>query len=283
MLESSPENSLGQNCREKRQAEACGRKGTTPNLHHRRDTFCSPPELSLNTEGNASQLLVSKTDGTGPVKCSYNTRSFAGLLARSNKAQYFSNCAARRKKFPVCAASRAKIVDRFVALLNLFRHSEATLFRAVHLLDLYIARLGRRVERRAFQLASISALRLATKLEETRPIKLMAFLDKSVQEKFSKAELIDGEFEILRAIDFVVSAPTEVELLTAAFEPLGLAGPDCDQLRLSALQLARLSIFCLEMRGCFDPRQTAAFCIIYALRAQLGSAHADGAFSNLVS
>lgn len=282
MLTKSPSNSQGPTCRDGPVGSDADEKGTGLSLCHRRGSICSPPRSSAGYEPRTAPRSAAPTDGPTPVECSYGLRAFAGLLLRSKKAQELSNCDGRRGVFAVSAAGRAKIVDRFVALLNVFRHSEVTLFRAVQLLDRFLDSLGRRAERRQFQLASVAALRLAAKLEETKPVKLLAFLDKSVREKFSKEELIQGEFSILRATSFAAGPPTEVELLTAAFEPLGLDGPADEELRRGALALAHITLFCLELRGFLDTRETTAFCIVYVLRARWDAGTPDGGFSEIV-
>ena len=164
----------------------------------------------------------------------------------------------------VLTAQRARFIDRFIELLDVFQHSEATLFRAVQIVDRFALCIDRTLDKRTFQLTGIAALRLAAKLEETRPTKLNAFLENSVKKKFTKTEILQWELEILRVTDFTLSAPTELDLLFAATEVLEL----CEEgLRQAAARMARLSLFCLDLRDEFSTVEIAAFSLIYALRA----------------
>ena len=164
----------------------------------------------------------------------------------------------------VSETQRARFIDRFIELLNTFGHSEATLFRAVHIVDRFAASASRPLDKNTFQLSSLVALRLAAKLEETRPMKLNAFLENSVKNKFPKAELVRWELAVLAASDFALSAPTEIDLLFAALDALDLQQEE--QLKEAALRLVRLSLFCLDTRSEFRTAEITAFALIYALR-----------------
>ena len=257
----------------------------------------SDADLSLQQVTQSSSLLESDhtpdrplkrrpsllTSTETPVCGSAQRRIFASLLARSRQLPGNSNYNHLMDKEGRWATRRAKIVDRFVTLLGVFKQSEATLFRAVQMLDKYVTETPRKVDRRTFQLTSISALRLAARLEETRPMKLIDFLEKSVKDRFTKQEVVDWEMEILSVAGFSMSPPTELDLMLFAFDVLALdEGQSGETFRKVALRLLRRCLFCLETRVSFSAREIAAFCLIYVLRVFLVEKEAESIFASKV-
>ena len=168
---------------------------------------------------------------------------------------------------------RARIVDQSAAIVETLDLGPMTLFRAVHIFDRFIQHSPEKIGKRSAQLAGIVSLRLAAKLETTKPaiVRLFNSLDDSLAGTFTKDEVV--EFEAA-ALTVVAATPTELELLLAAFEALDLQD---EQLQKVALRLARRCLLCTETRERFTTTEIAAYVLIYVLRA-LGEARDNSVY-----
>jgi hypothetical protein len=100
------------------------------------------------------------------------------------------------------------MIDWMIEVLSSYKMTEETFFRSVYLMDAFLNKSGTRLEVKDLHLVGVTAMFSAAKYEEIHPIKLQIIFDKIARRKFKKADILDKETEIMKALDFKLERPS---------------------------------------------------------------------------
>lgn len=113
---------------------------------------------------------------------------------------------------------RTKMVDWIIEVFLVFNYSDKTFFTAVHILDTYISKTDEILQDSDIHLIGMTCMFLASKFEESKPIRL-EFLVKCIgYETFSKEQILSTERKIFKTIQPESLISTSIsEVLTCLF------------------------------------------------------------------
>lgn len=106
---------------------------------------------------------------------------------------------------------RTILVDWLVDVHYSFRLSLATLFLTVNLIDRYLE-VSPGVDRKDFQLVGVTALWIASKYEDIRPMDIHQIVD-VCEACYTKQQIFGQEQKILISLHFLLSIPTSLTFL----------------------------------------------------------------------
>lgn len=186
-----------------------------------------------------------------------------GLLSRA-KACNLRQMLARHD---ITARHRAAMLDWMVEVLAVFEQPESALFRAVWILDSFLARSKQRETLESLHLAGATAMFLASKFEAVRQIPSAHFETKICKGRFSRETLLAKELEIFGALDFSLACPTPYELVRMLVSLLEL--PEDSQaafVEQSALLIAKMCLFSADLMNEVSLLEISAIAVMLAIR-----------------
>lgn len=162
---------------------------------------------------------------------------------------------------------RAKMIDWMVEVLNTYQQKEATLHRAIFLLDYYYhcAKAPEAVD--DLHLTGIACMMIASKSEEINFISLDAFINTIGKNKFSKERLLRREIEVLSAIQFKTCGPTVFELIKCCVQVIEIKDRELKVFfEKAALMLVKMCLFSYQLLNSLPMSEVALYCIVIALK-----------------
>lgn len=173
----------------------------------------SPQKINSNSEKITSKLppkpsnqLIHRRNPQNVEK--YNKRITNYLITRDRSRRVPSNYLESHKT--ITAKMRAQLVDWLVDVSLRFKVLDETLFAGVWILDRYLSRTME-LEKRILQLAGITSLMLAAKMEEVYPPSAADYLE-VCDGAYSEADLLDQEALILSSLRFDLAVATSLQL-----------------------------------------------------------------------
>lgn len=97
---------------------------------------------------------------------------------------------------------RCKMVDWILEIFNVFNFNDTSFFLAVHIMDTYFHKSSRSLNNNDVHLVGIVSMLLASKFEETLPLRVCILSEKIGYNTFSEDEIIMKEREIVRDVGF---------------------------------------------------------------------------------
>lgn len=236
----------------------------------RDDSSWMSPDLSKRSGLDRTRTTDSKNDifRTSVLGCSG--------LEKLMLLETLSRQAEKRIQAPLAlhsieAKQRAKMVDWMIEVLQSYQQKDETLFRAVHLLDLYLAMSPAPVSSNRLHLLGSVAMMLASKHQEVNPILLESFRKTICKEHFSKEEIISAEIEFLQVIGYRLHFPTSCELSKLCFCLLSIPDPELMAfIERSAMVIVKMTLFCTEITTLLSPKDIAAYATVIALKLAEG-------------
>ena len=150
-----------------------------------------------------NQLLINKY---GPELYNYSKEL-------ENEA-VFPNFLQRHKIDPTI---RTKMIDWMIEVLYAYHSDPPTLFLAIHLLDLYIAKSEVLLTNNDIHLTGIVCLYIASKMEDLVPLRMSHVKAKIGHNKFSEKKIREKEKLILNTINFQMITTSTYEFVKTFF------------------------------------------------------------------
>jgi G2/mitotic-specific cyclin-B, other len=121
--------------------------------------------------------------------------------------------------------SRAFLVEWIIDVHRKFRLKAETLYTTVYVIDRYLSL--KQIRKTQLHILGVSALLIATKYEEIYPPDMKDLLQVS-ENKFTRAEVLQMELDILSVLEFQVTAPSAYRFLERMHQiaPLSLASDE---------------------------------------------------------
>jgi len=162
---------------------------------------------------------------------------------------------------------RAKMMDWMIEVLNLSKQKEETVLRAFYIMDLFFAKSKTRIPVDQLHKIGSVAMLIASKQEEVSPISLDTLLKTICRDKFTKDEILIGEFQILSTIEFRVSFPTIFELARCTFSLLRINDEEVRQFfEKGSLLIAKMCLFSYDILNQFTYAEITALSLILSLK-----------------
>ncbi|CAM5999187.1 unnamed protein product [Sphagnum balticum] len=137
-----------------------------------------------------------------------------------------ADCKGFLSEHAITAGLRSKMVDWMIEVLSSYKMTEETFFRAVRLMDAFLAKAPRQ-ELKDLHLIGVTAMFSAAKYEEIHPLKLNVVFDKIARKKFRKAEILEKESEIVNCLGFRLEAVTAYDVARHAIGNSPLTQRNC--------------------------------------------------------
>lgn len=113
---------------------------------------------------------------------------------------------------------RTKMVDWIIEVYSVFAFSDQTFFLAVHILDTYISKSQETLSDKDIHLIGMTSMLIASKFEESHPLRLDFVYEKIGYKTFSKEQIVHKELEILKTIKVDSIVTTSMgEFITSLF------------------------------------------------------------------
>lgn len=116
----------------------------------------------------------------------------------------------------IVAVFRAKLINWMIEVIKNYpeKCTDYTLYRAIIILDLYLKRNKEKsVDKQSIHLIGITCMYIATKYEDIYPIRLHDFVHIIGYSKYTKDQILQTEYSILRTLSFLISFPAYGEFV----------------------------------------------------------------------
>jgi len=169
------------------------------------DAVAGPPPLAAVED-------IDQLDSGNPQLCSEYApeiyKYLRGLETRSDlvvREDYLSGC-------PITGKMRAVLVDWLVEVQQQFKLLQETLFLTLGIIDRYLAKSGKTVHKSQLQLVGVSAMFLASKIEEVYAPELNDFVY-ITDNAYTEEEIRFTELRLLNTLCFDFSKPISLTFL----------------------------------------------------------------------
>lgn len=99
---------------------------------------------------------------------------------------------------------RVKFIDWILEVIHILTCHEDTFYLCVDILDRFLMNSKYELVKDEFHLIGITALFMASKVEEIYPVKMKVLVEKVGHNKFSEFDIIEMEAKILRKLDYKI-------------------------------------------------------------------------------
>lgn len=188
-----------------------------------------------STKGYDSPTPKTQNSSQFFVKPALNDKASAGIKEETKKEidtyTYFKNCHNKIKELKyknqtveheINKKYRAKMIDWMMDVLNIFQQNEMTFYRSVDILDTFYTVTKVRQTKHDLHLNGMVSLFIASKIEQTKHIKLDDLISLIGKNKFSKEEILAKEYEITKTLNFKLKEHTLIDLLHCSIQALNI-------------------------------------------------------------
>ena len=131
------------------------------------------------------------------------------------------------KGYRVEERHRARMIDWMIEVLCTYRNKHNTIFRSILLMDLYISKNGKELSNTKLHLLGLCSLFIASKLEEVDCIKIGDMVDVIGYRRFSEAQILKQELDLVSTIRFKLGLPTLYELFCVQNKLISIENTEC--------------------------------------------------------
>lgn len=131
------------------------------------------------------------------------------------------------KNHSISPYTRAKMIDWMVEVLSAFKSSDQTFFVAVGIMDSFMKHNQKRLVSNEMHLLGVTSVFIASKIEETPPIKIKVASDKISHKRLSPESIEKMEEVILETLNFSLSDSTLYDVGRLALRKLLKEDLDC--------------------------------------------------------
>jgi len=236
--------------------------------HHLTTT---PGPMGPDTDGRQKWVLNNREDcrALGKTKSKDSITPYYG----KDTFQYLQQCEERQRPLPgyietnqaeMTPAVRSFLVDWLVEVAEEYRLRNETLMLSIGYVDRFLSKeRSRNMHRSMIQLVGITALLLASKVEEINPPHVDDFVFIS-DNMYDRREVLNMERMILDTLHYEMTQPTPMTFLSMILRSDGPTGPDHALHASFCTYLAEISMLDYEVSTSF-PSSTIAFsCVLLA-------------------
>lgn len=162
---------------------------------------------------------------------------------------------------------RAKMIDWMIDVLHIFQQNEMTLYRSVDILDSFYAKTTITQTRHDLHLNGLVSLFIASKLEQTRHIKLDDLIKIIGKNKFTRQEILTKELEISRTLGFKLRELSLFDLLHCSIQLLDIKENKVKETITNMVGfVSKIFIFSSDMLSSYTTSEIAISCLILSLK-----------------
>jgi hypothetical protein len=143
----------------------------------------------------------------------------AHLLKQEEKFKIKSS-EAILKVHKISAGTRARVIDWMIEVIHKTECNRHTFFLAVTLIDSFLVNSAKSYNNCDIHIIGVTAILIASKIINTESLDIDFMYEQVVHKKVPKKIIQDFETQILKALKFHITVPTELEFLEAYWEKL---------------------------------------------------------------
>lgn len=229
------------------------------------------PGPIIDTDGRQKRVLNNREGcrALGKTKSKDSVTPYYG----KDTFQYLQQCEERQRPLPgyietnqaeMTPAVRSFLVDWLVEVAEEYRLRNETLMLSIGYVDRFLSKeRSRNMHRSMIQLVGITALLLASKIEEINPPHVDDFVFIS-DNMYDRREVLNMERMILDTLHYEMTQPTPMTFLSMILRSDGPTGPDHALHASFCTYLAEIAMLDYEVSTSF-PSSTIAFsCVLLA-------------------
>ena len=165
------------------------------------------------------------------------------------------------------------MVDWTIEVMGLFDQNNQTIFRALHLMDLFLKEEKQKCSIVELHLLGIVCMFISSKLCEVFPIRLARIVEDIGKNKFSKEVILGLERHVLRTIGFKMYHSTIHCFSSTIFKILELPPKVIASLEEFATLIQKMFLYSYDILNVFTYHQLALYSIIIALKLLQSTNH----------
>lgn len=158
------------------------------------------------------------------------------------------------------------MVDWIIEVLSLFKQSNETIFRAVHLLDLFLKNEKKSRSVKDLHLMGIVCMFVASKLCEVKPLTLQRVVCDIGKGKFSKDAILRTEKELLETVKFKLNHSTIYCFSSCLFRISEIPRSCLGSIERYSNLLQKMFLFSADILHVFSYHQLALYSAIISLK-----------------
>ena len=158
------------------------------------------------------------------------------------------------------------MVDWIIEVLSLFKQSNQTIFRAVHLLDLYLKNEKSSKTVKDLHLLGVVCMFIASKLCEVRPLKIERVVRDIGKKKFKKHQILNLELQLIETVKFKLNYSTMLCFSSCLFRVSGLPKQFIHSIEKYSILLQKMYLFSYDILNVFSYHELALYSAIISLK-----------------
>jgi hypothetical protein len=151
-------------------------------------------------------------------------------------------------------------------VLTIFKQSHETIFRAIHLVDLYLKSEKNSQTVKDLHLIGIVSMFIASKLHEVYPIKLSNVVKDISKGKFTRSQIQKMETIMLKRVKFQINAPTLYCFSNSLFRISGIPPKHLNSIEKYGMLIQKMFLYSYDILNVFTRVQLAVFSAIISLK-----------------
>lgn len=161
---------------------------------------------------------------------------------------------------------RSKMVDWIIEVLCLFKQSNKTIFRAVHLLDLFLKCEKKPLSVKDLHLLGVVCMFVASKLCEVYPLKIGRVVNDIGKHKFTKETILEQERYLMQIVKFKLNHSTIFSFSSCLFRISGLPSGIVSSIEKYSILLQKMFLYSYDILNVFSYHQLALYSAIISLK-----------------
>jgi hypothetical protein len=158
------------------------------------------------------------------------------------------------------------MIDWIIEVLSLFKQKNKTIFRAIHLLDLFLKCEKKPLSVKDLHLIGVVCMFVASKLCEVYPLKVERVIRDIGKQKFTKETLLKKELHLMETIKFKLNQSTIFCFSSCLFRISGLPNNCISSIEKYAILLQKMYLFSYDILNVFSYHQLALYSAIISLK-----------------
>ena len=158
------------------------------------------------------------------------------------------------------------MIDWIIEVLSLFKQQNKTIFRAIHLLDLFLKCEKKSRSVQELHLLGIICMFVASKLCEVKPLPIARVVNDIAKNKFTKETILTQEQELMETINFKLNYSTIFCYSSCIFRISNLPQNCIASIEKYSILLQKMFLYSYDILNVFSYHQLALYSAIISLK-----------------
>jgi cyclin B len=171
------------------------------------------------------------------------------------------------KRHEITEKFRGKIMDWMIEVMKIYKQKDETVFKSLFIMDSYIAKRKTSIKSTELHLISACCMMIASKQEEVKPIRLKTVFEDVCKQKYTKAELVASEVDILMTVGFRTNVPTMFDVVRCVIRIMSIENRETALfIENISLLMCKMISFSTQMIKKFTPIEIVSSALILSLK-----------------